>query len=288
MTEAADSSSKSFLRYAAMAPERWRDDIIKSVSEPVIDGLAFPRFPEEGLQRRTVGNSYEQAIREAFQFYTVVRGIVLRNRLSMDQMHMVDFGACWGRISRFFLRDVPAENIIGLESWDEFVEVAQTLSLPFAIRKVDQRGPSGLAPNSCELVVAFSVWSHLTEEFANLWMDEFSKVVRPGGLIIATTWGEGMFDMCERIEETPSPRSAWHENLIRSFPQSRRQDLRRAYQQGEFIGTEPYRPGYGEALIPPGYMTSRWGDRFELIEFREMGQGLNQSLFALKRRASAS
>ena len=272
-----------FSKFGNLSDTEWLKVLTRSIDDRVVDGVSFPGFPDASLQARTVGSSYEDALYEANKFYIYVNAILRRNQLVIDETHqLIDFGTCWGRIARFFLRDFSPENIIGLEVNDEFIEAARSIGMPIQIRKVQPLGPSDLQNESADLVTAYSVFSHLDEKAANSWMREFHRVLKPNGLLVATTEGEPFLDFCNELSRTKHHKSSWHETLSKAF--SDIEEARRQYRSGHFVASKPYNPHYGEALIPPGYIMSVWGELFDLLEFRQAGQGFWQSIFVLRKR----
>jgi hypothetical protein len=53
--------------------ETWLRLLLRSVHEPIIDGVEMPRFPHGKIQREFVGSHDETALREAFGFYRYVK-----------------------------------------------------------------------------------------------------------------------------------------------------------------------------------------------------------------------
>lgn len=115
--------NKIYETYAPLTDQDWRSDLVRSVREPSIRGIAFPSFPSADLQRHLQGNSNEMAIRGALSFRDHCVSVLNANGapLSKDSI-LIDFGTGWGRIARAFMRDVPAANIYAVEPFDFIVE----------------------------------------------------------------------------------------------------------------------------------------------------------------------
>ena len=60
-------------RFGQLTDDEWLALLVRSVTEPVIDGIRMPGFPDDMLQRNTVGSAGEQALREAFTFISFVK-----------------------------------------------------------------------------------------------------------------------------------------------------------------------------------------------------------------------
>ncbi|MBJ7968179.1 class I SAM-dependent methyltransferase, partial [Bacillus cereus] len=73
--------------------------------------------------------------------------------------------------------------------------------------------------NSLDIIFAYSVFSHLSEETAENWIKEFSRILRPGGIFIATTQARYFLDFCQQFKEHPELiQTGWHKTLSQAFP----------------------------------------------------------------------
>ena len=52
-------------RFSRVTDEAWLGLLVRSINEPVIDGVRMPRFPDDMLQTNTVGAAGEHTLREA-------------------------------------------------------------------------------------------------------------------------------------------------------------------------------------------------------------------------------
>lgn len=76
--------------------EAWLERLKGSVTEPAQDGLAYPGFPEEWIQRAFVGSAQEHAIQEAYNFHQFVRGAATRHIRNYRGRRHLDFGCGCG------------------------------------------------------------------------------------------------------------------------------------------------------------------------------------------------
>jgi hypothetical protein len=87
--------------------QQWLDLLIRSIQEREIDGVLFPGFPDETVQRNFVGSANEPTLREAFNFYRLVKTHAAANGMPIDgDRGFLDFGMGWERFLRFFWKDV--------------------------------------------------------------------------------------------------------------------------------------------------------------------------------------
>jgi SAM-dependent methyltransferase len=167
---------------------------------------------------------------------------------------------------------------------------------------VDPEPPTPLRQESLDLVVGFSVFSHLAEHVAGAWMREFSRLLTPGGIVAVTTRPRSFLDHCESIarpRHTPrrwfsrllsrqSPAMAYYEGALGAmFPDFG--EARRRYDAGEFLyaplgGGGVRAPSfYGEALIPEGYARRAWEPHLAFREFRFDTNRHEMALIVLQR-----
>src|SRR6266700_1425205 len=77
--------------------------------EPKTSPIKLPGLPDPEIQMRFTGRAGRGNLEQAFDFYKFVR-----DQLPPDsgaQYRLIDFGGGWGRILRFFLREVPADHL---------------------------------------------------------------------------------------------------------------------------------------------------------------------------------
>lgn len=89
---------------------------IQSCSKTKINGISVPMFPPEEIQQQFVGASYEHALYEAYLFYSLVKTHAQNLGVPLNkERKILDFGCGWGRIIRFFFKDVRHKNLLGID-----------------------------------------------------------------------------------------------------------------------------------------------------------------------------
>ncbi len=240
-----------------LTDEEWLD-ALSGKELPGVDPLVVPKLPPEALQVGTVGLSGRAALVAAMQFAGAVKEVAARYRhpLGVDST-VLDFGAGWGRIARFFVRGLAPGRLVCADV-DERLLAHAAEAIPSARCIVSKPYPPiGLDDASVDLVYAYSVFSHLSEAAATAWLAEFARVLKPGGLACLTTRPR------EHIES-----GGMHLSLDPRTPpdvvEAGRRALSAAYDQGRFayvpMQGKTLLTGdfYGEAAIPEGY-AARWG-----------------------------
>ena len=93
-----------------------------------------------------------------------------------------------GRILRHWA-GLPGTHVFGCDIDPKMVEWC-TAQLPFATVTVNELRPPLRYPDaSFDLVYAFSVFTHLSEDLQHAWMAECRRVLRPGGYLLMSTLG---------------------------------------------------------------------------------------------------
>lgn len=171
--------------YAGKPDTAWAAALLQSVGHPVVDGLAFPGFPDAALQDGMHGNQGAVAMQEALAFHAFVRAHV-----PLGPGRLLDFGCGWGRCLRPFLRDLPLADLWGFEPNAQWCALARTLN-PLVTILSGPPVPDGQLPRQhFALVIAWSVFSHLSPVSAAAWLGDLACAVVPGGAFVFTTWGQ--------------------------------------------------------------------------------------------------
>lgn len=272
----------------------WLDTLIRSLDSEQVSpfGERIPAYPPEELQRNTTGLSSEAALRQAHAFYDDVGDALARagSPLSADA-RVLDFGFGWGRIARCFMRDVPLDHIHGVDVDPDFVDLTRKAFASERFEVCPPFPPTGLPSASYDLVVAYSVFSHLAPKAAHAWMEEFARLLKPGGVVAFTTRHSSFFDYCAWAA-TQQTDNGYLAALGRLFPDI--DAAKAAYARGELVHASSEGVGgggprnssfYGETWIPEAYARTAFGPSFEFIAGYFDGSRYDQACFALRRTA---
>ena len=267
----------------------WLNALLRSVDVPSYRGFPMAGFPPEALQVGMVGSSNHGALREGFDFYRAVRDICGRSGQDWNgEGKLLDFGTGWGRYARIFMKDFRPENVTGVDVDESYIKICRE-TFPYGhFEEVAALPPSTLPPGTFDLIIAYSVFSHLAEHAATAWINEFARILRPGGMVAVTTQGRSLLQVCERIRAQNEYDHPWHRHLARSFTD--RAACEAAYDAGEYLysatggGDVRSADFYGEALIPRGFVERHWCETFDLVEFIDDRGFLPQALIVLQKR----
>ena len=258
---------------ASMTDEEWLQRVIaKAEGVAELGAEALPPFPAPAWQAQFVGSSNAHAMREAFAFYKLVKEKAALQGLSIQtSTRVLDFGCGWGRFIRLWMKDIGPTSLHGIDVDPDMIGFCRISGLPARFDTVPSLGPTAFKAESLDIIFAYSVFSHLPESAYEIWMTEFGRILRPGGVAVFTTQArrflEGTVALRGKLDL-----SDWECSLQTAFPDI--EQTIAAYDRGDFVfagtGGGDHRPPdvYGEAAIPAPYL-QRTIDRFglRLLEF---------------------
>ena len=258
-----------------VAQDVWFNKICESYLNPSVfyEGKRLPSFPSDTIQANTTGQSGVNTLKEAFLFYKDCIETFNELGVPMNPQHnLLDFGVGWGRIARFFLRELPLQNIYGVDVVDDFINICKETFRSDNFYVCKPFPPTWIPDGKMDYIVGYSVFSHLSEEACFLWMNEFHRLLSDDGVVALTTRGRWFFDYCENLKETGDS-GYLHalSNLFDDFTAARS-----AYDNGKFVHSNKHgvtgggamiADFYGESFIPELYAKTAYSEKFKLEKF---------------------
>jgi GT2 family glycosyltransferase/ubiquinone/menaquinone biosynthesis C-methylase UbiE len=250
-----------------ISDNEWLDLLQQSVERELIGNLRFPRFPSEQMQRGSVGTVGVHGVNEAFRFYEFVRRKMIElERPLVPDSTILDFGVGWGRMIRCFLRDVEADGLYGVDVSDRFLIAAKDCGVPGELRKIKPRDSMPYPDDHFDLVFAYSVFTHLPEDVQDLWLAEIKRVLKPGGVFVATVQPPRFLDFVKQITEKQKSDSNWYRELSEAL--TAKNDAEEILEREGFVFF-PTNNGvtYGDTVMSPRYVGEHWSSFFRILEF---------------------
>ena len=167
---------------------------------------------------------------------------------------------------------------------------ARRISPDANFQHINTKPPLPFENETFDLIVSYSVFSHLSGAHGLAWIRELSRVLKPDGIICITSFGLGHYEvvMTSDPEKLPPNRKNIHLPYFKS-----RERAPESFKKGDLV----YLPGdgavfdeteYGMTLLSPRYVERMWGDFLELVYHVDHPDVLEQGFFALrKKRRSA-
>jgi SAM-dependent methyltransferase len=178
---------------------------------------------------------------------------------SWEGKRVLDFGCGHGRTLKHFLAEAEQAEIWGVDIHEPAIaELRQTLCPPLHVAQSPYLPPlAGFDSGSFDLIWAISVFTHLTENSLP-WLLELHRLLRPGGLLIATYMGRFTSQFLAGEE--------WDEDRI---------------GMNVLRHNHPASDGAPLVMISDWWMREHWGRAFEVLDVAHVH---NQSWPLLRRR----
>jgi SAM-dependent methyltransferase len=169
---------------------------------------------------------------------------------SFQGKRALDFGCGAGRTLRHFLPEAESAEIWGCDiDADSIAWLDRELCPPLHVFRNEPLPPLAVESGHFDLVWALSVFTHLVESWS-AWLLELHRVLKPGGILLATFMGEGMAEVIAGEE--------WREERVGMNVLK--------YGQGWDLGGPM-------VLHSPWWIREHWGRAFEVLHITERGFG---------------
>lgn len=245
----------------------------------------LPQVPEPALQEVWNGASGAALAAQSRGFYDKVRQRYERHsQRDLPDSRVLDFGCGWGRLTRFFARDVEPGNLFGCDPVQPILDVCQRCRVPATLRRSEFVPDVLPFDQPFDLAYAFSVFTHLSETAHEASLRALHDVIVPGGLLFATVRPPEYLRLSEMLHPAlaslgPLPQEELQRPLYLFAPHG-----------GQPLGSEAPDGAitYGETVITVPYVRQRWQERFELLEVDLLLSDPYQVLLTLRRNQSES
>jgi SAM-dependent methyltransferase len=172
---------------------------------------------------------------------------------------VMDFGCGAGRTLRHFMAEAEKAELWGVDVDAASIELLrETVCPPLHVMQSQYMPPLALERDSFDLIWAISVFTHLTDNSLP-WLCELHRVVRPGGLLIATYMGK------------------WTSELLAGEPWDENRTGMNVLRHNH-----PARDGAPLVMISDWWLRERWGRAFEVLAIEPNIH--NQSWALLRKR----
>jgi len=227
-----------------------RDQALKSL---------LPSIPDEKTQVAYTGRTGNATLVKAFRAFTLFKNIAKTYDIDLRECQSIlDFGCGWGRIIRFFLKDVEPSGLHGVDVNADVIRICRQSNLRGVnFKPINPMPPIHFPDNMFDIIYLYSVFSHLSEEACTKWLAEFQRILRAGGIVIATTRSRS--NLCN------------NDNLRKAFPDIEKTLL--DYDSGEFCHAPTGAGGildrsfFGQTAIPKKYVEQHWTECFPIVDY---------------------
>lgn len=277
----AGASPEAFALFADLDDDLWTVLLSREYSlYPNIRAL-LPEVPEPALQRRWNGADGLGLLGQSKSFYAKAKDRYREHSdTPLQDSRVLDFGCGWGRLTRFFARDVAPGLLHGCDPVDDILEVCRRTGVPATLARSDFVPDRLPFEEGFNLVFAFSVFTHLSEAAHERSLKAIHASLEPGGVLIATI---------------RPPAYLQHHPLMAPALEALGPDPMAALQEPRYVfvshGAEPDHPQYGggemtygEAVISLPYVQDRWTKLFDVVDVSLSTVDMYQVMVTLRRR----
>jgi SAM-dependent methyltransferase len=283
-----------FKKFHNLNDSEWTELLFKSVDSQIIDGVRFPGFPDENIQVGTIGSSGKDSLLEPKVMYNEIRRIVAQqNRPFDEKTTLLDFACGYGRNVRFFMKDIYPGNLYASDVRADSIDLCrstfsdveeQKKRVKFDINKPFP--PFKYKAKTFDIIMAYSLFSHLSEDAHLAWLKEFLRVLKNDGLLFLTIRQQSFLTLLNSISGDKNI-SEYNKMLVKNFCSSFVQER---FDNGEYIfnpsvsGSGLTNDFYGDAMIPDKYIHRRWVKWFDVVEYYDDLSKLPQAFICLRKK----
>jgi SAM-dependent methyltransferase len=175
-------------------------------------------------------------------------------------LKILDFGCGTGRLTRFFVQYSPENDYYGCEVNSFAVDfLKQNLQGHWSGMTPE---PPTEYPDDCfDVVVAWSIFTHYAEDLHLLWLKELNRILKPGGLLLATIHAKELLDSnnLDLYQAPPELRQVFQKDEYFYWP---------FYQIHEHRGAFGIVDQFGQAFFSHGYVQKTWTQMFNVINIQ--------------------
>jgi SAM-dependent methyltransferase len=208
------------------------------------------------------------------------RALASQDRTFSDFGTIVDFGCGCGRTLRHLIGLLsPHQQLVGLDPDAEAVRwVAGNLPGVQAFALSELPPAQNLLPNTADLILSHSVFTHLPEDVQLAWLSELARLLKPGGLLLASIHGlKVVEEYAQSLRNLGLDSSAAH--FITEFNS---RGFFHVVGKNEFEKVLP--SYYGAAFHDVSYIQKNWETEFRLRAWLPTFALNHQDVLILERR----
>jgi len=287
-----------YSRFHRISDSKWIELLFKSVNSQVIKRISFPGFPSDNIQISTIGDYGINSLYEPKNIYQEIRRITKQQKKSFTKKtKFLDFACGYGRMTRFFMKDIFPGNLYGSDVSNEYISLCKT-TFCIKCKKFKKKcggidvlfninnpfPPLKYENETFDVILAYSLFSHLSEDAHFAWLREFMRILKPNGLIFLTIRQQNFLtDLKQRA--TADNISDYEKMIIEKFGTNAIQEQ---FNLGKYIYS-PYVGAfgsmidfYGDTIIPNQYIYNEWVKLFDIVEHYDDMSRLPQAFICIK------
>ncbi len=239
--------------------------------------------PPAQLMVRALGNASPEFYRaDGLKSFSEFFDAVSRQREFASIRRMLDWGCGCGRVTVHFLLDGTIPEVSGCDIDGEAIAWCQQHLPVGEFQRIEPYPPTPYPDQSFDLVIAYSVFTHLSRDQQNAWLAEMRRIISPGGLFIASVHGTfatafafpptGLGRFVPRLRDRFIPHTILRDGIVDTTVD----------HALDGVAPESY---YRGVFQTPEHTIREWSKFFEILEYTEGGVGNFQDLVVMRRAA---
>jgi SAM-dependent methyltransferase len=178
---------------------------------------------------------------------------------------MLDWGCGSGRVTAHWVALRPGPEVHGCDIDGDAVAWCNEQLRPGVFRRIEPWPPTPYEDGMFDLVISCSVFTHLTREAQNAWLEEIRRILKPDGLFLATVQGDFAASF--------------------AFPAEATKHLRKGFYHTDDPALDGVAPqGYYRSTFQTRrYTLWEWSRYFAVLDYVERGVGNYQDLVVMQR-----
>ncbi len=247
-----------------------------------------PGMPDENVQLQFTGSKGDAVLGEAFAAYVIFRDAYWQHAGAIDECRAIlDFGCGWGRIIRFFLKDVEPSTLWGVDPVDKMIEICKRDNKWCNFERIEPEPPTPFPDDTFDLIYSYSVFSHLSEDMHQKCLAELQRIVKPRGLVMVTTRGRDFILRCAEMRKR-GRLDGYHLGPRSSASAFTSTDRALAdYDRGNYCFSSLADSGnwsyWGEAAIPRDYVVRNWTGPLTFVDYIDDRARCDQNVIVMQK-----
>lgn len=215
----------------------------------------LPQMVKENLQIKWVGRSGSKLRNDSLLIYQILKKYYKKySNKDLTQSKILDFGCGWGRITRFFLKDVDSSKLFGVDPDPNIIEICKEINLGINL-SVSDRIPNDLPfDEKFDMIYAFSVFTHLSENTHEKCLEILHQKLEKDGVLITTIRPRNYLKF--RFSKKKN-----YEELLDKFNSNSYVFVPHNIESFDEELT------YGDSVIPLKYVEKNWSKLFNIREY---------------------
>ncbi len=248
----------------------------------------LPAMPDEDVQLMFTGDKGDAVLKEGFSAYRLFKEFYENHVGPIAQCNSIlDFGCGWGRIIRFFIKDIEPSRLWGCDPVESMINICKKDNKCCNFKTINTRPPTPFQGDTFDLIYSFSVFSHLSEEMHKSLLTELSRILKPGGLLIVTTRHRNFIEYCATMRKRPDLNSVHEGPRSGASAFLNTQECLSDYDSGKYCFSQLIHEGewsyWGETAISKDYVLNHWTQCLTFLDYIDDQKLCTQNVIVMKK-----